>query len=193
MPSHHKRPGRPPGTGHSLFSLAVLIVLRTGVSWRDLPSCFGNWHTVYTRFKHVRENGLFWSLLYRLQQRKKIKMDLVWIDSTTVSLHRHGSGVLKNKTLHWTGKKGLKHSRSMWLSFRGSFVHASISWMQPSFLFLLSLASTYPARSRWSPCTSLCHSAPAFQRRRRPGVLWELPLLEHSDVTGLLDLPGWDR
>jgi len=40
------------------------------------------------RFKHVRENGLFWSLLYRLQRRKKIKMDLVWIDSTTLSLHR---------------------------------------------------------------------------------------------------------
>jgi len=79
------------------FSLAVLFVLRTWVSWRDLPSCFGNWHTVYTRFKHVRENGLFWSMLYRLQQRKKIKMDLVWIDSTAVSLHRHGSGVLKKQ------------------------------------------------------------------------------------------------
>ena len=79
------------------LSLGVLFVLRTGVSWRDLPSCFGNWHTVYTRFKHVRENCLFWSLLYRLQQSKKIKMDLVWIDSTTVSLHRHGSGVLKKQ------------------------------------------------------------------------------------------------
>ena len=49
---HHKRPGRPPGT------CAVLFVLRTGVSWRDLPSCFGNWHTVYTRFKRGSENGL---------------------------------------------------------------------------------------------------------------------------------------
>ena len=34
-------PGRPPGTGHDIFFLAVLIVLRTGVSWIDLPSCFG--------------------------------------------------------------------------------------------------------------------------------------------------------
>ena len=110
-----------PGRDITSFSLAVLFVLRTEVSWRDLPSCFGNWHTVYTRFKHVRENGLFWSLLYRLQQTKKIKMDLVWIDSTTVNLHRHGSGVLKNKTLNWTGKKGLKHSRSMWPSLKGSF------------------------------------------------------------------------
>jgi len=112
---HHKRHGRPPVTGHYLFFCAVLFVLRTGVSWTDLPSCFGNWHTVYTRFKHVRENGLFCSMLYRLQQRKKIKMDLIWIDSTTVSLApSRWSGVLKNKTHYWTGKKGLKHTRSMW-------------------------------------------------------------------------------
>ena len=83
---NHKRPGRPPGTVHYLFFCAVLFVLRTGVSWRDLPSCFGNWHTVYTRFKRWSENGLFWCLLYRLQQRKKIKMDLVWIACTVTGL-----------------------------------------------------------------------------------------------------------
>jgi len=42
---HHKRPGRPPGTGHDLFSLAVLFVLRTGVKGRDLPSLF--WELAY--------------------------------------------------------------------------------------------------------------------------------------------------
>jgi len=35
-----------------------------------------------------------------------------------------------------------------------------------------SSLGTSPARFRWSPCTSLSHSAPAFQRRPRPGVLW---------------------
>jgi len=48
---HHKCPGRSPGTGHYLLFCAVLFVLRTGVSWTDLPSCFGNLHTVYTRLK----------------------------------------------------------------------------------------------------------------------------------------------
>jgi len=48
-----------------------------------------------------------------------MKMDLIWIDSTTISLAPlRGSGVLKNKTLHWAGKKGLKHSRSMWASVK---------------------------------------------------------------------------
>ena len=97
---HYKRPGRPPKEDHYHFFCAVLYVLRTGVSWRDLPRCFGSWHTIYTRFKRWSENGLFWSLLYTLQQQKKVIVDLVWIDSTTVGLHRHGSGALKKRDLN---------------------------------------------------------------------------------------------
>ena len=55
----------------------------------------GPWHTIYTRFKRWSENGLFWFLLYQLQQKKQVKIDCVWIDSTTINLHRHGSGPLK--------------------------------------------------------------------------------------------------
>ena len=91
----YKRPGRPPKEDHYHFFCGVLYVLRTGISWRDLPTCFGSWHTIYTRFKRWSENGLFWSLVYSLQQNKKVKVDFVWVDSTTVGLHRHGSGALK--------------------------------------------------------------------------------------------------
>jgi len=35
--------------------------------------------------------------LYQLQQRKKVTIDLAWVDSTTVLLHRHGSGPLKKE------------------------------------------------------------------------------------------------
>ena len=73
--SHYKKPGRPPKTSHYNFFCGVLYVMRTGVSWRDLPPCFGVWHTIYTRFKRWSENGLFWSLLYTLQQKKKVKAD----------------------------------------------------------------------------------------------------------------------
>jgi hypothetical protein len=27
----------------------ILYIFRTGVSWRDLRSKYGNWHTIYTR------------------------------------------------------------------------------------------------------------------------------------------------
>ena len=97
---HYKRPGRPAGISHYQFFSALLYVLRTGIPWRDVPSFYGHWHTIYMRFKRWSDNGLFWSLLYQLQQKKKITMDYVWIDSTTVALHRHGSGSLKKKALN---------------------------------------------------------------------------------------------
>jgi len=86
-----------PGRDMTSFSLAVLSVLRTGVSWRDLPSCFGNWHTVYTRFKHVRENGLFGLCYTDCSKERKLKW--IWFGSTSQQLpwHRHGSGVLKKQ------------------------------------------------------------------------------------------------
>lgn len=97
---HYKRPGRPPQGGHYPFFCGVLYVLRTGIPWRDLPSCFGFWHTVYMRFKRWSENGLFWFLVYHLQQQKRVKVDFTWIDSTTIGLHRHGSGYLKKEGLN---------------------------------------------------------------------------------------------
>ncbi|AYB48529.1 hypothetical protein CJJ19_02350 [Candidatus Williamhamiltonella defendens] len=97
---YDKRPGRPASIRHYQFFSAVLYVLRTGIPWRDVPDLYGHWHTIYMRFKRWSENGLFWNLLYRLQQKKKIKMDCTWVDSTTVAIHRHGSGSLKKRDLN---------------------------------------------------------------------------------------------
>lgn len=94
---HKNRAGRPTKISHYQFFCAILFVLRTGIPWRDLPHCYGRWHTIYTRFNRWSVNGLLWSLLYDLQQKKKINIDFVWTDSTTIALHRHGSGALKKK------------------------------------------------------------------------------------------------
>jgi transposase len=92
------RLGRPTKIDHYIFFCAVLYVLRTGIAWRDLPKFYGPWHTIYTRFKRWGENGLFWRLLHYLQQKKKqVRLDLAWIDSTTILVHRHGSGSLKKR------------------------------------------------------------------------------------------------
>lgn len=93
--SHNKLPGRPVKISHYNFFCGIWYVLRTGISWRDLPEVYGSWHSIYTRFKRWSENGLFWKLLNKLQQTKKITIDITWVDSTTVALHRHGSGYLK--------------------------------------------------------------------------------------------------
>ncbi|GFN46785.1 ISHde2 transposase orfA [Candidatus Regiella insecticola] len=53
----------------------MLYVLRTGIPWRDVPTFYGHWHTIYTHFKRCSENGLFWHLLYLLQKKKKLRFD----------------------------------------------------------------------------------------------------------------------
>ncbi|AUB68510.1 TPA: transposase [Legionella pneumophila] len=61
---------------------------RIGVSWQNIPGCNGNWHTIYTHFKHRSENGLFWFLAYPLQQHKRI-MDYKCA-VTIINIHRNG-------------------------------------------------------------------------------------------------------
>ena len=92
-----KKSGRPTRVSHYNFFCGVLYVLRTAVSWRDLPEEYGNWHTIYTRYKRWSENGFFWRLLYWLQSSKQILIDTVFVDGSIVPLHRHSGGALKKE------------------------------------------------------------------------------------------------
>lgn len=92
--------GRPMRVSHYNFFCGVLYVLRTGISWRDLPSEYGNWHTIYTKYKRWSEQGFFWRLLYQLQSCKKVLMDIVFVDGSIIPLHRHGGGALKKRVLN---------------------------------------------------------------------------------------------
>lgn len=92
--------GRPSLISDYDFFCAVLFVMRTGIAWRDLPDRYGSWHTIYTRFKRWSESGWFWKLLQRLQGKKLISVDFTWIDSTTIHVHRHGSGALKKRGIN---------------------------------------------------------------------------------------------
>ena len=94
---NRKKLGRPAKVSHYHFFCGVLYILRTGVSWRDLPKDYGHWHTIYTRYKRWSENGFFWSLLYHLQSQKKVFIETVFVDGSIIPLHRHGGGALKKK------------------------------------------------------------------------------------------------
>ena len=84
--------GRPPTISHYQVFCAILYVLRTGCPWRDLPHSYGNWHSIYTRFKRGSEKGLWWRILIALQQQGSMRLNIVLVDSTTWKVHRHGGG-----------------------------------------------------------------------------------------------------
>jgi transposase len=47
-----------------LFVDAVVFHAKTGIPWRDLPERFGNWKTVYNRFRNWAEKDV-WAQLFR--------------------------------------------------------------------------------------------------------------------------------
>ena len=84
-----RRAGRPPHDDRR-FIEAVLWWRRTGVPWRDLPSDFGPWKTVFNRFDRWAKAGKWDRLFVALQTDR----DDEWhsLDSTINRAHQHASG-----------------------------------------------------------------------------------------------------
>jgi transposase len=84
-----RRAGRP-GSDDRNFIEAVLWWRRTGVPWRDLPSEFGPWKTVFNRFDRWSKMGRWTRLLSALQTDR----DDEWhsLDSTINRAHQHAAG-----------------------------------------------------------------------------------------------------
>ena len=81
--------GRRPGT-IGCSSEAVLWRVRTGVPWRDLPSGFGNWNSVFQRFRRWVKGGIFERVFACLSDEPDFEYALV--DGTIVTVHQKASG-----------------------------------------------------------------------------------------------------
>ena len=54
---------------------AILYVLRSGCTWRDLPGDFPPWQTVYMQFKSWKNKGLFEELNSFLRKKVRLNAD----------------------------------------------------------------------------------------------------------------------
>ncbi len=88
------------GEDNRLFVDGVLWIARTGAPWRDLPPMFGNWNSVYVRFRRWARNGVWQSLFNTLADDPDFEQ--VMVDATIVRAHQHAAGA----------KGGLKKRRS---------------------------------------------------------------------------------
>ncbi len=78
------------GKDNRLFLEAVLWRVRTGSPWRDLPSGFGHWNSVFQRFRRWVRAGVFDRLFERVSDEPDVEYAL--IDGTIVTAHQKASG-----------------------------------------------------------------------------------------------------
>ena len=88
-------PGKPTDRGvtasdNRLFLEAVLWRVRTGSPWRDLPPAFGNWNSVFQRFRRWAKADVFDRLFGVLSEEPDF--DYALIDGTIVSVRQKASG-----------------------------------------------------------------------------------------------------
>jgi transposase len=76
----------------------IMWRFRCGTPWRDVPERYGNWNTVYDRFRTWRDDGTWARLLEAVladaQGRGLIDWRTVSVDSTTNRAHQHAAGAV---------------------------------------------------------------------------------------------------
>jgi len=96
LPGKEGDPGRS-GDDNRMFVEGVLWIVRTGAPWRDLPHCFGNWFSVWKRFRRWVLKGVFERVFKELSGEPDFEYAL--IDGTIVKVHRHGTGAKGGLTI----------------------------------------------------------------------------------------------
>ena len=92
LPPEKPKTGRP-SISHRRFLNAIFWLCRTGAPWRDLPSEYGPWRTMATRFYRWQKNGTWRELFTRLRELNDTKGLIDWDThcgvSTVVSKQQH--------------------------------------------------------------------------------------------------------
>lgn len=89
LPGKPGDPGRS-GTNNRQFVEAALWMARTGAPWRDLPVSFGNWNSVFKRFRRWVTKGVFERLFKAL--RGEADFEYVIADGTISRVHQKATG-----------------------------------------------------------------------------------------------------
>lgn len=110
LPNHQGGRGRPPDDDRRTIN-GIRWVLRTGVPWRDMPECYGNWNSVYQQFNRWSKRGVWQKILVALRENADNGAHM--IDSSVVRAHQHAAGAKGgNSTSSSVVRAGGSHRRS---------------------------------------------------------------------------------
>lgn len=68
----------------------ILFRIRIGCPWRDIPTEFGRWNTIYRRFNLWPKKGVWQNILSFFQQH--IDSEWIFIDGSIVKAHQYAMG-----------------------------------------------------------------------------------------------------
>ena len=106
LPPERKALGGRPAKDNRLMINGILYWLSTGIAWRDLPERFGPWQSVYGRFRAWTRQGVWEKVLAALIEQDIVDESTLMLDSTTIKVHQHGSGVKKGSIMRKPGEAG---------------------------------------------------------------------------------------
>lgn len=95
MPSSDGSRGRP-FRDHREVVEGIIYRFRTGTAWRDLPSSFGPWQTVWKRHRRFSNDGTWDRIHARLMSQADAVGDIDWavsVDSTIARAHQHATNL----------------------------------------------------------------------------------------------------
>jgi transposase len=102
LPGKAGDPGRS-GADNRRFLEAVLWIVRTGAPWRDLHPEFGNWNSVFQRFRRWAVKGIFEAVFTVLSGDPDFEYAL--IDGTIIRVHQHGTGAKGGLSIRPSGAR----------------------------------------------------------------------------------------
>lgn len=95
LPPERKVTGGRPAKENRHMLDGILYWLNTGIAWRDLPERFGPWQSVYGRYRTWTRQGVWEKVFAALIEQDLVDETTLMLDSTTIKVHQHGSGVKK--------------------------------------------------------------------------------------------------
>ena len=84
---------------HRTVLNGMFWILNSGAHWRDMPERYGNWETVYGRYRRWSRDGLIDRILERLHvsldKDGRIDWSVFDVDGSNVRAHRSAAGASK--------------------------------------------------------------------------------------------------